>query len=203
MWELFVITRRYVRKIYEIMHEINRKFTALKPREKQTAAQENSKEVSAQISMNIAIRRQAVRNVALSVFVRRYSLETQVTYAPDEHVDIDPMLVYCWANVADAGPTLNQHWVDVSCTAEQRAWTLQRHAKGRGWDCLNPCELHGIDWWISGSGSIRGPSPQSSKNGTLYGGGVSVDQNQAASHGNPSYSFAVFILPKVCFVHPS
>ena len=27
----------------------------------------------------------------------------------------DPMLVQCWASVADDGPTLNQHWVSVSC----------------------------------------------------------------------------------------
>ena len=24
-----------------------------------------------------------------------------------------PMLVQCWVNVVDAGPTLNQHWVKV------------------------------------------------------------------------------------------
>ena len=29
--------------------------------------------------------------------------------------DIDPKLVYCWATVADGGPTFSQHWVDVSC----------------------------------------------------------------------------------------
>ena len=27
----------------------------------------------------------------------------------------DPMLVKCWASVADDSPTLNQHWVSVSC----------------------------------------------------------------------------------------
>ena len=27
----------------------------------------------------------------------------------------NPMLVQCWASVEDGGPTLNQHWVDVSC----------------------------------------------------------------------------------------
>ena len=30
--------------------------------------------------------------------------------------DIDPMLVQCWASVVDDGPTLNQHWVNVSTT---------------------------------------------------------------------------------------
>ena len=29
--------------------------------------------------------------------------------------DVDPILVYCWPNVYDAVPTLNQHWVSVSC----------------------------------------------------------------------------------------
>ena len=29
--------------------------------------------------------------------------------------EIDLMLVWCWANVTNGGPTLNQHTVDVSC----------------------------------------------------------------------------------------
>ena len=29
--------------------------------------------------------------------------------------DIDPKLDQCWATVYDAGPTLVQHWGDVSC----------------------------------------------------------------------------------------
>ena len=29
--------------------------------------------------------------------------------------DVLPMLVYCWASVVDDGPTLNQHWLNVSC----------------------------------------------------------------------------------------
>ena len=28
---------------------------------------------------------------------------------------VDPMLVQCWADVVDGGPTLNQHWVNASC----------------------------------------------------------------------------------------
>ena len=28
--------------------------------------------------------------------------------------DVSPMLVQCWASVADSGPTLNQHWRTVS-----------------------------------------------------------------------------------------
>ena len=26
----------------------------------------------------------------------------------------DPMSILCWAIVGDAGPTLNQHWVNIS-----------------------------------------------------------------------------------------
>ena len=29
--------------------------------------------------------------------------------------DVDPMLLWCWASVADGGPTLQQHWVSVLC----------------------------------------------------------------------------------------
>ena len=28
---------------------------------------------------------------------------------------IQQKLIYCWANVEDGGPTLNQHWFYVSC----------------------------------------------------------------------------------------
>ena len=27
----------------------------------------------------------------------------------------EPMLIYCWASVADAGPTVNQHWLNIPC----------------------------------------------------------------------------------------
>ena len=30
-------------------------------------------------------------------------------------VYINPVLTKCWASVVDGGPTLDQHWVDVSC----------------------------------------------------------------------------------------
>ena len=29
--------------------------------------------------------------------------------------DIEAMLGQCWADVVDGGPTLNQHWFNVSC----------------------------------------------------------------------------------------
>ena len=28
---------------------------------------------------------------------------------------VDPMLFYCWSSVADAGPALKQHWINISC----------------------------------------------------------------------------------------
>ena len=34
--------------------------------------------------------------------------------------DIYPMLGLCWATVSDAGPTLPQHWVNVSCLLRWR-----------------------------------------------------------------------------------
>ena len=33
----------------------------------------------------------------------------------------EPMLLYCWTAIADDGPALNQHRVNVSCFLE---WTL-------------------------------------------------------------------------------
>ena len=37
--------------------------------------------------------------------------ETLPQQTPNTH----PMLVQCWASVADVGPTLIQHWISVSC----------------------------------------------------------------------------------------
>ena len=34
---------------------------------------------------------------------------------PRYSTDVVPMLFYCWASVADAGSTIKQHWVNVSC----------------------------------------------------------------------------------------
>ena len=42
-------------------------------------------------------------------FPSRRVLDTQQTRY------IDPVLGQCWATVCDGGPTLTQHWVDVSC----------------------------------------------------------------------------------------
>ena len=29
--------------------------------------------------------------------------------------DVEPVFIYCWANVADDGPALNQSWPNCSC----------------------------------------------------------------------------------------
>ena len=34
------------------------------------------------------------------------------------------MLVYCWANVYDVGPTLNQHWADISRSLRTGAYLM-------------------------------------------------------------------------------
>ena len=43
--------------------------------------------------------------------------------------DVDPMLFLCWADVGDGGPTLKQHWVNVSCllgpATSERDWNIQ------------------------------------------------------------------------------
>ena len=36
---------------------------------------------------------------------------------------INPMLIQCWASVVDAGPTLDQHSLDVSCSLERVSWS--------------------------------------------------------------------------------
>ena len=51
---------------------------------------------------------------------------------PQQMRDVDPMLIQCWASVADAGPTLNHHRSDVSCSGMRRVRTgptwIQRRA---------------------------------------------------------------------------
>ena len=38
---------------------------------------------------------------------------------PKQTRHIDSMLDQCWPNVLDGGPTLAQHWIDVSCLLGQ------------------------------------------------------------------------------------
>ena len=49
--------------------------------------------------------------------------------APKQTWITDPMLFQCWSSVYDAGPTLNQHWVDVS------SWLWSRSLVGV--ECLS------------------------------------------------------------------
>ena len=36
-------------------------------------------------------------------------------HRPQQTCDIGPTMVYCWATVYDAGPTVNQRWPNLSC----------------------------------------------------------------------------------------
>ena len=36
-------------------------------------------------------------------------------FPPQQTRDVQPMLVQCWTSVEDDGPTLYQHWLNVSC----------------------------------------------------------------------------------------
>ena len=38
-----------------------------------------------------------------------------INVLPHQRIDVEPMLVYCWPTVSDAGPGLNQQWVNVLC----------------------------------------------------------------------------------------
>ena len=38
---------------------------------------------------------------------------------PQQTLDIDLNLFQCWSSVADAGPTINQHWIIVSCLLDR------------------------------------------------------------------------------------
>ena len=50
-------------------------------------------------------------------FISRFYLKQNfiVTYIDTADKKNDPMLGRCWTTVYDVGPTLNQHWVVVSC----------------------------------------------------------------------------------------
>ena len=51
---------------------------------------------------------------------RRWPNNKTTLGQPLKFVDVDPMLFYCWANVADAGSTLKQHSVNVSSLRNSR-----------------------------------------------------------------------------------
>ena len=58
--------------------------------------------------MSAVTKKRSVINIILMDKLKYLNLSQQTR-------DIDLMLDQCWATVYDAGPTLVQHWVDVSC----------------------------------------------------------------------------------------
>ena len=52
------------------------------------------------------------------MFLDIVSLATQQTRY------INPLLVQCWTSVVDGGPTMDQHWFDVSCLLGSESETL-------------------------------------------------------------------------------
>ena len=79
---------------------------------------------------------------SFSTWYAKYVISTDLYNIPimsdrytQQSWDICPMLVWCWATVFDAGPTSNQHWVNVSCLIGNRfRLTLSvRILGGYGW----------------------------------------------------------------------
>ena len=48
------------------------------------------------------------------------------------------MLVYCWASVEDAGPTISQHWFIVSCLLGRIKLTSKSYREWYYWQCAQP-----------------------------------------------------------------
>ena len=77
--------------------------------------------------------------------------------------DFDPMLAWCWANVADAGPTSNQHAIKVRWVLE--LWFRIRKVKGRhnAMTCavfnkstVIVCKWHTVRWRVLPRTSVQG-----------------------------------------------
>ena len=47
--------------------------------------------------------------------MRRKSYIMYILCTSQQTLDVVPMLLWCWASVADGGLTSNQHWLNVSC----------------------------------------------------------------------------------------
>ena len=56
--------------------------------------------------------------------------------------DVDPMLVYSWLDVVDGGPTLGQHWFNVSCLLVCHVNAQQTHAFTQCWFNAGPLSLN-------------------------------------------------------------
>ena len=74
-----------------------------------------------------------IKNTMQRTFLLRLQLHVLQTWLAQQTRDIDPMLNQRWSTVYDAGSTLSQHWVDVSCFLGQfrrNRWMLCRHIAG-------------------------------------------------------------------------
>ena len=65
---------------------------------------------------------------------------------------IEPMLVQCWADVVDGGPTLNQHCFNVSflmeallCKAKRQHYFLDFHGRAGSFGMAETWDRHGRD----------------------------------------------------------
>ena len=69
---------------------------------------------------------QRKRVMTLRLFALKWDITKKMEYNQDKLCwwcmiwtqqtrDIEPLLVQCWFTVHDADPTLNQHWLNVSC----------------------------------------------------------------------------------------
>ena len=68
--------------------------------------------------------RESTEPLNLTVSLGRYCIcpRLQAVFRPfppwdpsQQTQDVESMLVYCWSNVVDGGPTLNQYWFNVLC----------------------------------------------------------------------------------------
>ena len=47
--------------------------------------------------------------------VARHYTSSRITFCPQQALDVESVLLYCWTNIVDGGPTLNQHCFTVLC----------------------------------------------------------------------------------------
>ena len=52
-----------------------------------------------------------IESVPASTRLQQYAARP----AAQQKRGVKPVLIWCWASVADSGPELDQHWVNVSC----------------------------------------------------------------------------------------
>ena len=54
-----------------------------------------------------------------------------------KHEEFYPIFVYCWSNVVDDGPTINQHWSNVLCLLCPASFQMNCV-----WPYISPASLH-------------------------------------------------------------